>query len=233
MQNRGRPPKCASTEVASREALSQSEVSSGAAVQQTSSSTACAGLVPAQVSKAKRCRAVKTTSKKTMPGTPSRRFILSKVRMRTGADEQATILEVTTSVSGRKRGRPPRKPVIKTTEKSDTGRVAGRCDGRDESGPAASEVTTRRLPRRRDKSRNATSKVTKRWEIPSVSNRRWRVICRLVIVVVRCTEMIFLSFGRWQICITLVCFGSVIYSQVVPWTVCPEGKCFVASVVWR
>ena len=45
--------------------------------------------------------------------------------MRTGGDEQAAILEVTTSVSGRKLGRPPRKPVIKTTEESDTGRVAG------------------------------------------------------------------------------------------------------------
>ena len=97
-----------------------------------------------------------------MPGTPSRQVTRSQVRMRTGGDEQATILEVTTSVSGRKRGRPPRKPLIKTTEKSDTGRVAGRCDGRDESGPAASEVTTRRLPSGKDESRAATSEVTKK-----------------------------------------------------------------------
>ena len=65
--------------------------------------------------------------------------------MRTVGDQQAAILEVTTSVSGRKRGRPPRKPLIKTTEESDTGRVTRRCVGRDESGPAASEVTSRRL----------------------------------------------------------------------------------------
>ena len=104
---------------------------------------------------------MKTAPKKTMPETPSRRVTRSQVRMRTGGDEQATILEVTTSVSGRKRGRPPRKPVIKTTEESDTGRVAGRCDGRDESGPAASEVT-RRLPSGKDESRAATSEMTKK-----------------------------------------------------------------------
>eukprot|EP00117_Sycon_ciliatum_P029840 scpid89451/ scgid23665/ len=87
--------------------------------------------------------------------------------MRTGGDQQATILEVTTSVSGRKRGRPPRKPLIKTTEESDTGRVTRRCVGRDESGPAgsaASEVTTRRLPSGKDESRAATSEVTKKDE---------------------------------------------------------------------
>ena len=43
--------------------------------------------------------------------------------MRTGGDEQAAIPEVTTSVSGRKRGRPPLKPLIKIMEESDTGRV--------------------------------------------------------------------------------------------------------------
>ena len=82
--------------------------------------------------------------------------------MRTGGDEQSMILEVTMSVSGRKRGRPPRKPVIKTMEESDTARVAGQCDGRDESGPAVPEVTTRRLPIGKDESRAATSEVTKK-----------------------------------------------------------------------
>ena len=61
-----------------------------------------------------------------------------------------------------KRRRPPRKPVIKTTEEPDTGRVAARCGGMDESGPAASEVMTRRLPSGKDGSRALTLEVTKK-----------------------------------------------------------------------
>ena len=71
-------------------------------------------------------------------------------------------LEVTTSVSGRKRRRPPRNPLIKTTEESDTGRVTRRCGERDKSEPAASEETTRRLPRGKDGSRAGTLEVTKK-----------------------------------------------------------------------
>ena len=37
-----------------------------------------------------------------------------------------------------------------------------RCGGRDESGPAASEVTARRLPSGKDGSRAATLEVTKK-----------------------------------------------------------------------
>ena len=55
-------------------------------------------------------------------------------------------------------------------------------------------MTTRRLPSGKDESRAATLEVTKRREIPTVSNRRSRVICRLVIVVVSCTEMMFSQF---------------------------------------
>ena len=99
--------------------------------------------------------------------------------MRTGGDEQATILEVTTSVSERKRGRPPRKPLIKTTEESDTRRVTRRCGGRDESGPAASEVTTRRLPSGKHGSRAATLEVTKKAR--NSNNQQWAIMSDLLV----------------------------------------------------